>query len=80
MNWNKVDLKSSYERSQNFLDGYSFETLLLEVHCNLKEITKETVLAQFEECLKIKVQSAREIVNANIENLVTKAKKERNRK
>jgi len=44
MDWKNIDLTSGYERDQNFLDGYDFETLLLEIHCNMKEITKEAIL------------------------------------
>ncbi len=77
MNWEKVNLESNYERSQNILDEYSFDILLLEVNCNIKDITKETIKKQFEESLKMKIDSAREIFAANLDNIVKQAIKER---
>ena len=40
MDWKNVDLSSDYERSQDILSSYSFDTLLLEISCNIKDITK----------------------------------------
>ena len=77
MDWNNVDLDSRYERDQNILDGYSFDTLLLEISCNVREITKETVKKQFVISLNSKIQSAREIFNNNLDNIVKKAIEER---
>ena len=37
MDWTNIDLESGYEKSQNLMDGYTFEQLLLEVYCNLRE-------------------------------------------
>ena len=78
MNWKNVDLKSSYERDQNILDGYNFDTLLLEVSCNVKEINKASVMAQAMETLNAKHKSALEVLANNIDNIVSMAKKERN--
>ena len=77
MNWNNVNLNSDYERSQNILDGYSFDILLLEINCNIKNINKDTIKQQFEESLKMKIDSAREIFVANLDNIVKQAIKER---
>jgi hypothetical protein len=73
MDWNNVDLKSDYERNQPILDEYTFETLLLEISCNLREINAKTVTEQFENELKIKVDSAREIFKANLNNILKDA-------
>ena len=77
MDWRNVDLNDGYERERDFLDGYSFDTLLLEIQCNLKEINKETVEAQFLEVLRYKIDDAKEIFYNNIDNIVAQAKKER---
>ena len=77
MNWKNVNLKDGYERDQNILDGYSFDVLLLEIQCNLKEINKETVEEQFLEVLHYKINDAKEIFYNNIDNIVAQAKKER---
>lgn len=77
MNWNNVNLKDPYERNLPVLDAYDFDTLLLEVACNLREINAETVKAQFMESLNSKIESAKEIFAANLENLVKEANAER---
>ena len=77
MDWNNVDLNSAYERGQNILDPYSFDTLLLEIHCNLREINHETVKAQFMESLNSKIQSAKEVFAVNLDNIVKEAQTER---
>jgi hypothetical protein len=75
MNWKNVDLKSDYERSLYILDSYSFDTLLLEIACNIKntDINHETVLKQFETSLMSKINSAWEIFNSNLDNIVDEA-------
>ena len=77
MNWKNVDLISPYERNQNILNEYSFETLLLEISCNLRDINTDTVKKQFEISLNSKIQSAREVFNNNLNNIVKKAIEER---
>lgn len=77
MDWNNIDLDSQYEREQEILDGYDFETLLLEIGCNLKEINKETVREHFEQELRSKVRSAKKVFNANLDSIVRKAQQER---
>ena len=78
MDWKNVDLSSPYERDQNILNEYSFETLLLEISCNLRDINTDTVKKQFEISLNSKVQSAREVFYNNIENITETAIRERN--
>lgn len=73
MNWANVDLNSSYERSQNILDGYSFDTLLLEISTNLTTMDKPTITALFEKQIREKMRIAREVFNNNIENIVENA-------
>ena len=77
MNWKNVNLKDGYEREQNFLDGYNFDVLLLEIQCNLKEINRQTVETQFLEVLNSRIDDAKEIFYNNINNIVAQAKKER---
>lgn len=77
MNWKKINLNSPSESSQDLLDGYDFATLLLEVHCNLKDINAETITQQFETSLQSKIDTAREIFRDNLQNILTHALKER---
>lgn len=75
MNWNNINLKDAYERDQNILDGYNFDMLLLEVSTNIKdtEINEKTISAHFEEQLKMKMRSAREVFKVNLENITKDA-------
>ena len=81
MNWNNVDLKDgSSERDSNLIDGLTFDTLLLEIHCNIKDINEDTVRAQFTEDLIGRMAEARSIFETNLNNIVKQAKEERARK
>ena len=77
MNWNKIDLNSPSERSQDLIDGLSFATLMLEIECNLPTIDEKTVTSQFELDLQIRIEEARDIFAHNLKNIVKQAKKER---
>ena len=71
-NWSNIDLSSAYERNLNILEPYDFETLLLELSCNIKtsELTEEAILRQFNESLDSKVQLAKEIIKDNLKNVL----------
>lgn len=77
MDYLNIDLKSDYERNADILDGYNLDTLFLEISCNLREINEETVKKQFYESLNSKIQSAKDIFNANLQNIVKYAQEER---
>lgn len=77
MDWNNVDLNSPFERDQEILDGYSFNILLLEIHTNLREINEKTIRKHFENELRTRVKSAREVFEANLSNILKKALEER---
>ena len=77
MDYLNIDFSSDHERNSNLLDGYDFETLFLEISCNLREINEETVKQQFYESLNSKIQSAKDIFNANLKNIVKHAQEER---
>ena len=77
MDYFNIDLNSDYERNADILDGYNLDTLFLEISCNLREINEETVKKQFYESLNSKIQSAKDIFNANLKNIVKYAQEER---
>ena len=79
MDWNNINLNSEYERSQNFLDGYDFETLLLELQTNFKteDLTEEKVLNHAFKAIENRVREAKEILRDNIKQIVQVEKKER---
>ena len=72
--WNNIDMHSPYETSLPIVDELSFDTLLLEIGCNCPQINVDTVTKQFEEDLRLRIQSAREIFLANREAIIRKAK------
>jgi hypothetical protein len=80
MDFNNIDLNSNYEKDQNIMDSLNTNDLLLMVNCNVKEINEETVKREFEEWLKIAVNSARETFEANKKNITKCALKERNKR
>ena len=79
MDWNKIDL-NSHEIESNLVDSYSFATLLLEIECNIPNINYDTVRRQFETSLQSSMLSAMEVFDANFDNILNKAIKDRNLK
>jgi hypothetical protein len=77
IDWNNVNLKSAYERDQNIIDPLNFDTLLLEISCNCREIDKASIKKQFEEDLQSRIRSAREVFNSNLDNILKDAKEYR---
>jgi hypothetical protein len=77
MNWKNIDLTDKYEREQNILDPYDSETLLLEIHCNVKTINKYTVKEQAMLSIRQKYETAIQILNDNLDNLTAEALRER---
>jgi len=82
MKWENVNLTDSYERDQNILDPYNFDTLLLEISCNIRteNLTAEEITKHFNEILTARVREAKEIFKDNLLNIVKQAKQERNQK
>lgn len=79
MNWKNIDLNSS-EREANIIDPLTFDTLLLEISCNLPEINETTIRKQFNEDLQSRIDSAREVFNNNLKNILKDALKYQNMK
>lgn len=75
MNWQNIDLNSSYETSQEVLNSYDIDTLLLEIDCNFKkeDITKEKVIQHIKDTIQSRVNCALEVFENNLENIVKKA-------
>lgn len=78
MDWNNIDLSDAYERDQCILDPYTFDTLLLEINCNVRSIDENTVRAQFMESLNSKIESAKEVFEANLKSITEEAVRYRN--
>ena len=73
--WNNIDLE--LESHLNLIEAYSFDDLLLEVNCNLEIINRDTVTAQFKESLQSSIIEAKEVFQANLDAIVSKAIKTR---
>ena len=79
MNWNNIDL-NSHERDANLIDPLTFDGLLLEINCNIKEINFKTVKFQFIKDMQYRLEEAQSIFNSNLDNIVKQALKERAQK
>lgn len=78
MDWNNVNLESGYERDQNILDPMNFDYLLLLLQHNVRDINAESIEAEFLNDLEIKIQSAKDVFEANKAEILRKALEERN--
>ena len=78
--WSNIDLSRPINQDLNILDPLDFSTLLLEISCNLPVITRETIKMQFETDLKCKIESAKQVFNDNLDNILKEALKYRNSK
>lgn len=76
--WNNINLNSICERDLFLVDPLTFEILLLEIDCNIPEITEESVAAQFEEDLRSRIEEARSVFYANLTNITKYAQEQRN--
>ena len=77
IDWKNIDLKSSFERDLNLIENLTFETLLLEIDCNITEITKGAIVLQFKEDLSSRIEEAWEIFGANLDSIYSAAKQKR---
>jgi len=71
MDWKNVDLNSNYEKSKNLLENYTFEQLILEVICNIRntDINEETVKKHALEVFNAKLEEAKDILKCNLTNI-----------
>tara|TARA_R100001463_G_scaffold135102_2_gene197989 strand:+ start:1289 stop:1531 length:243 start_codon:yes stop_codon:yes gene_type:complete len=79
MDWKNVNLESGYEKTQNLMDGYNFEQLLLEIYCNIREenLTPGEIKKQAMTEIKARYELAIEILNDNLINITNHSKNER---
>jgi len=77
MDWNNVNMNYAHERDSKILDAYSFDCLFEEIYSNLSEVNEATVSKLFKEMLESKINCAKEIFEANLDNIVKYAIEER---
>lgn len=65
------------DRYDNLLDSISFDELIVTVHCNCREITQEAVEKELSRILEIRMQDMKYLLEKNIEEIITEAKKGR---
>jgi hypothetical protein len=77
INWGSLDL-DGWEISLPLIDGLSFSEFLLALDGSCSVVTADGVRKQFEEELLSRVEDAREVLEANLSNIVIKANKTKN--
>lgn len=80
MDWNNVDLNSPSESGSCLVDPYTFDSLLLEIECNLPEINLVTVREQAMNSIQSRYEEAIDILTSNLINITNHALKERAKK
>lgn len=71
------ELGEDIDRHDNLLDSISFDELIVTVHCNCQEITQEAVEKELNRILEIRMQDMKYLLEKNIEEIITEAKKGR---
>lgn len=61
----------------NILDGITFEDVILAVHCNCQEITRDAVLWEARMIAEQRMQDYKYILANNIDEIISRAKEGR---
>lgn len=73
----KWKLGDDLDRYDDLLYGFTFDDLILAVHCNCRKITPEAVLREAREILDIRMQDYRFLLENNLDAIIKEAKKGR---
>lgn len=73
----KWKLGDDLDRYDDLLYGFTFDDLILAVHCNCRKITPEAVLREAREILDIRMQDYRFLLENNLDAIIEEAKKGR---
>jgi len=71
----KWKLGEDLNGTDSILDGFTFNDLLLTVHCNCKVKNKAAVLKSYKEILEGRLEDALFLVENNLDELVASANK-----
>ena len=71
------ELGIDLDRSDNLMDGFTFDDIILQVHCNCREITEQTVRKEVLELATARLDDMCELLNRNIGVIMTEARKGR---
>lgn len=61
----------------NLMDGITFDEIILTVHCNCRNITRETVIREVNDLVSMRLDDMRELLMHNIDIIMSEAKKGR---
>lgn len=73
----KWKLGDDLDRYDDLLYGFTFDDLILAVHCNCRKITPEAVLREAREILDSRMQDYRFLLENNLDAIIEEAKKGR---
>lgn len=61
----------------NLMDGITFDEIILTIHCNCRNITRETVIREINDLVSMRLDDMRELLMRNIDIIMSEAKKGR---
>lgn len=70
-NWKLGDDLSAYD---NVLDGFTFDDIIMAVHCNCRNITPEAVKKEVASILESRLQDMHYLIDKNMDEIIAAAK------
>nr|DAJ66696.1 MAG TPA: hypothetical protein [Caudoviricetes sp.] len=61
----------------NIMDGFTFEDIILQVHCNCRKINEESVRQEIKELVLLRMEDMTELLDRNIDVIMKEAMKGR---
>ena len=61
----------------NLMDGFTFEDIILQVHCNCRKINEESVRQEIKELVLLGMEDMTELLDRNIDVIMKEAMKGR---
>lgn len=61
----------------NLMDGFTFEDIILQVHCNCRNINEKSVRQEVKELVLLRMEDITELLDRNIDVIMKEAMKGR---
>lgn len=61
----------------NLMDGFTFEDIILQVHCNCRNINEKSVRQEVKELVLLRMEDMTELLDRNIDVIMKEAMKGR---
>lgn len=61
----------------NLMDGFTFEDIILQVHCNCRKINEKAVRQEVKELVLLRMEDMTELLDQNIDVIIKEAMKGR---